>query len=416
MWIRNRFLRVFLLVSVLLAASAAQGSVVYTVVDDSYTSGSMGMVRMAASGAPGLPESHVVTNLGGDHSVYAFRDWAGRLRVLLAQHNFFGQHPDTVWIYDALGDFRAPLKETVWNEFKNSRGVASLGRYLYVTGYNGTEVCKVDGGSNYEMLRSFSFNATAGYDAHGEGIVREGDHLFAIFSEEKGDYPNYDYISSKLVKLNPELEKIGIAELGKNPYSVKAHGGMIYVVSIGGSQQGGGFNPDSVIQRVNPDTMEVKDLLRAGDLGVGWEYDFRDIAFGRDGAVYILAGAYNANWSKFNSRIFVTTLQGLEEGDKGVEYADTTGPGVPWSIEYDGPDDILWCAAGDRLKAFRGAESWEFGPGSLGGNFYSFAVVDAPANPAPGDGGGGCNSAGFSAIFLVALLPLLRVASGKKRS
>lgn len=414
MWVRNRFLRVFFLVSVLLAASAAQGSVVYTVVDNSYTSGSMGMVRMAASGAPGLPESRVVTNLGGDHSLYAFRDWAGRLRVLLAQYSY-GQ-PDTVWIYDAQGDFRKPL-ETKWDAFINSRGAASLGRYLYVTGYDGTEVCKVDGGSNYEMLSSFSFNATAGYDAHGEGIVREGDHLFALFSEKKGFYPNYDYISGKLVKLNPELEKIGIAEIGKNPSSVKAHGGMIYVVSIGGNQQGGGFNPDSVIQRVNPDTMEVETLLRAGDLGVEWEYDFHDIAFGRDGAVYIFAGAYSEYWDEFNSRIFVTTLQRLEAGEKGVEYRDTTGPGYTWSIEYDGPDDILWCAAGNQLKAFRGAESWEFGPESLGGNFYSFAVVDASANPAPGgDGGGGCNSAGFSAIFLVALLPLLRVASGKKRS
>lgn len=416
MWVRNRFLRVFLLVSVLLAASSAQGGVVYTVVDNSYTSGSMGMVRMAASGAPGLPEKDVVTNLGGDHSVYAFQDWAGRLRVLLAQYSY-GQ-PDTVWIYDARGDFRAPLKETVWNQFKNSRGVASLGRYLYATGYDGTEVCKVDGVSNYEMLSSYSFNATAGYDAHGEGIVREGDHLFALFSEVKGYYPNYEYNSGKLVKLDPGLEEIDIAELGKNPSSVKVHGGMIYVVSTGGSQQGGGFNPDSVIQRVNPDTMAVKTLLRAGDLGVGWEYDFRDIAFGRDGAVYILAGAYSEYWDTFSSRIFVTTLQGLEEGDIGVEYRDTTGPGFTWSIEYDGPDDILWCAAGDRLKAFRGADSWEFGPGSLGGNFYSFTVVDTPANPAPGGdgGGGGCNSAGFSAIFLVALLPLLRVASGKKRS
>ncbi|MDI9388025.1 MAG: hypothetical protein QM441_02225 [Synergistota bacterium] len=421
----RRFMRIFILAAALLAASVAHAGVVYTVVDDTYTSGSLGRVIVSPSGIPGPAAPRIVTNLGGDHSLHAFRDGAGDLRVLLSQYTY-GQ-PDTVWIYDAKGGYRTPLKEAKWSGLVNCRGAASLGDALYVTGYDEAKVSGFNIGGNYAAAGSFTYNGTAGYNYHGQGIVRAGDHVFALFNEEKGTYPNFEYNGGRLVKLTADLQEAGRATVGKNPFSVKSHAGMIYVVSTGGAQNGGDFNRDSVIQRVNPNTMVAETLLRAGDQAATsvlddtledseWLYDFRDIAFAPNGDVYILAGAYSEDWSRFNAKIFKTTLQGLADGSIGTEYRDVSGPGFVWSIEYDAVDGILWCAAGNRLRAFDGTGSWEFDPEDLGGNFYSFTVVDAPANPTPGGGGGGgCNSAGFPAFLLTGLLPILGKASGRRR-
>ena len=166
--------------------------------------------------------------------------------------------------------------------------------------------------------------------------------------------------------------------------------------------------------------MAVKALVQAdgSTLPAPWKYDFRDLAFGKGGDVYVFAGAYDASWANFDSHIFRTTLPKLLAGDIGEVYRNTTGSGYQWGFKYDAVDDILWCAAGDRLKAFKGTDSWEFDATALGGNFYSFAVVDAPANPTPGESGGssGCNSAGFPAIFLLALLPLLFLHTKRGRA
>ncbi|MDI9369993.1 MAG: hypothetical protein GX181_10460 [Synergistaceae bacterium] len=411
----RRFMRIFILAAALLAASVAHAGVVYTVVDDTYTSGSLGRVIVSPSGIPGPAAPRIVTNLGGDHSLHTFRDGAGDLRVLLSQYTF--GRPDTVWIYDARGGYRRPLKEAQWQGLVNCRGAASLGESLYVVGYDNSEVSAFNTESDYSPAGSFVYRATNGYNAHGQGTARAGDHVFALFNEEKGDYPNYDYNGGRLVKLTADLQEAGRATVGRNPFSAKVHGGMIYVACTGGAQRGGDFNRNSVIQRVDPDTLEVETLLRAGDIETdGWNYDLRDITFAPNGDVYILAGAYSEDWSRFNARIFSTTLQELADGSIGSEYRDVSGPGFVWSIEYDTVDSILWCAAGDRLRAFDEGDSWEFDAEALGGNFYSFAVVDAPANPTPGDGdGGGCNSAGFPAVLLIGLLPILGKASGRRR-
>jgi len=411
--VKRRWCALITLLAVLLVPIAAWGSVVYTVVDDTYASGSMGRVPVSASGVPGTPVKNVVTNLGGDHQVYGFRNEENALRVLLAQYAR-GQS-DTVWIYDARGEYRAPLKEARWRSFSNSRGAAAMGRYLYVVDYDNAKVSKIDTRSDeYGEVSSFAFSGTAGYDVHGEGIVRVGDYLFALFNEVKGDWSSLEYADGKVVKLDGDLNVMATANVGKNALSIKAYNGMLYVVGNGGMQKGGDFNPDSMIQRVHPNTLAVETLLKASDASAAalpdaWGYDFRDLAFAANGDVYVFAGAYDATWSQFDSRIFKTTLQGLAAGNVGEVYRDPSGPGFTWRMEYDNVDGILWFAAGTRLMAYKGAESWEFGPAALGGNFYSFVVVDAPVNPAPGDSGGGCNSAGFPAFFPLASLPLLCV-------
>ncbi len=409
--LKRRWCAIFALAAMLLVPMSAWGGVVYTVVDDTYSSGSMGKVPMSASGVPGTPVKNVVTNLGGDHHVYGFRNEANSLRVLLAQYT--NGKADTVWIYDALGEYRAPLKEALWSTFSNNRGAAALGRYLYVVDYDNAKVSKIDMRDDaYGEVSSFAFSGTAGYEVHGEGIVRVGDYLYALFNEVKGDWTSLEYNNGKVVKLDADLNVVATADVGKNALSIKAYNGMLYVVCNGGMQKGGDFNPDSMIQRVHPNTLAVETLLKAGGASAtalpdGWAYDFRDLAFAANGDVYVFAGAYDATWGQFDSRIFKTTLQGLAAGNVGEVYRDPSGPGFTWRMEYDNVDDILWFAAGTRLMAYKGAESWEFGPAALGGNFYSFVVVDAPVNPAPGGSGGGCNSAGFPAFFLLALLPLL---------
>lgn len=420
--LRKRFLPLFVLLAVLLVPITAWGGVVYTVVDDNYTSGSMGSVPVLSSGIPGTPNKNVVTNLGGDHKIHGFRDEGNDLRVLLSQYTY--SKPDTLWIYNPLVGYNKPLKETTWSTFSNSRGVVALGRYLYAVDYDNAKVTRVDMKDNAYTASGNVFSYTeveAGYTAHGEGIVRIGDYLYILFSEEDEGWPA-QYNNGKVVKLDADLKEIASASVGKNALSIKAHGGMVYVVSNGGAQKyGDGFNPESMIQRVNPITMAVETLVQAngsiGNLPPGWKSDFRDLAFDKHGNVYVFAGAYNTFW-EFDSRIFKTTLPKLLAGDIGEVYRDTTGPGYQWGFKYDAVDDILWCAAGDRLKAFKGTDTWEFDAAALGGNFYSFAVVDAPANPTPGESGGssGCNSAGFPAIFLLALLPLLFLHTKRGRA
>lgn len=409
---KRRWCSVLALLAMLLVPIAAWGSVVYTVVDDTFASGSMGRVPVT-SGIPEVPVKNVVTNLGGDHHVYGFRNEGNSLRVLLSQYAR-GQS-DTVWIYDALGEYRAPVKEARWPSSSNIRGVAAMGQYLYVVDYDNAKVSKIDmRDETYGEVDKFAFQRTAGYEAHGERIVRVGDYLYALFSESKGDWFALEYNNGKIVKLDGDLNVVDTADVGKNAVSLRAYNGMLYVVCLGGGQKGGNFNPDSMIQRVHPETLAVERLLKAGGASAaavpdGWRYDFHDLAFAANGDVYVFAGAYDEAWMRFDSRIFKTTLQGLTAGNVGEVYRDPSGPGFTWRMEYDNVDDILWFAAGTRLMACKGAQTWEFDAAALGGNFYSFVVVDAPVNPAPGGSGGGCNSAGFPAFFLLALLPLLCV-------
>ncbi len=212
--------------------------------------------------------------------------------------------------------------------------------------------------------------------------------------------------------------------MGKNAVKMLLSEKLILIVSIGGSQNNGSFNKESKIEMLQPDSMIAEDLLKAEDinkLNSSWKYDFRDIAVSQEHrAFYILAGAYNSDWS-FNSRIYKASLDDFSSKKPGSVFADTSGSGSTWQILYDKEAEKVVCLAGNQVNIYdpnNSANVQKVTTQNLGGNLCSAAIIKkVSSGGGSGDdsgGGSGCN-AGFAGLLLLASVPAIGLARGKKR-
>ena len=409
-----------LMVSVVFAAQAS-ADLAYTVVDSTYTSGSFGLLK--ETDGYFNTQKEVVTSLNGDHAVYSFMNAAGKQRVMISQYTK-GQ-PDTVSIYDPESGWKTPI-ERQWTDFSNKRAAAALDNYLYAIGYDNAKLVRVDmAGEIYNQDKVYdNYVAETGYTAHGEGVIAFGGHVYGLFSEVKGTYPNFEYSASKVVKFDKDLNVIATAYVGKNAVKMLLSEKLILIVSIGGSQNNGSFNKESKIEMLQPDSMIAEDLLKAEDinkLNSSWKYDFRDIAVSEEHrAFYILAGAYNSDWS-FNSRIYKASLDDFRSKKPGSVFADTSGSGSTWQILYDKEAEKVVCLAGNQVNIYNpnnGADVQKVTTQDLGGNLCSAAIIKKVSSGGGGNddsgGGSGCN-AGFAGLLLLASVPAIGLARGKKR-
>lgn len=408
-----------------LAVSPAMADILYTA-STNWNTDRFGIIRGDEE-----PTKDVVTNLGGDagSGVFSFKNADKEARVAVSQYAYAGN--DTVWFYDPeTTDWSAPLQEAV-SPVKNVHHMVAEGNYLYASGYDDASVGRFDMTSDAFTPDDKTFTCTPdepGYTAHAERLAAYNGSVYAIFTASSGSYPNYVYAYHKIVKLKEDLTEEASAALkgknldGANVGSTLQIGKDLYVASLGGSQDTSGlFNSDSMIEKVDLETLTSETLITAADAAEKdkeWGYNFYGLA--KDGAkIYVMAACWNGNWPESgtdNVQIYETSAEKLAAGDLGEKIATlSTKTGYSLGIEYDSESKLLWVSAGDSIYKYDGTNFTEFDKTALGGDMAKFAALKASEVTPPADdkSSGGCNS-GFGALALLALLPLIASKRGKK--
>ncbi|MBQ9881711.1 MAG: SYNERG-CTERM sorting domain-containing protein [Synergistes sp.] len=423
MFKKRGLLALVLALCMALTVSPAMADILYTA-STNWNTDRFGLIKGDAD-----PTKDVVTNLGGDagSGVFSFKNADKKARVAVSQYAYAGN--DTVWFYDPeTTDWSAPMKEAV-SPVKNVHHMVAEGKYLFAAGYDDASVGRFDMTADEFAPDDKTFTCTPeepGYTAHAERLAAHNGSIYAIFTASSGSYPNYVYAYHKLVKLKEDLTEEASAPLkgknldGANVGSTLQVGKDLYVASIGGSQDTSGlFNTDSMIEKVDLETLTSETLITAADAAEKdkeWGYNFYGLA--KDGdKIYVLAACWNGSWPESgtdNVLIYETTAEKLGNGDLGEKIATlSTKTGYSLGIEYDSESKLLWVSAGDSMYKYDGTDFKEFDKTALGGDMAKFAALKA-SEVTPSDGGSsGCNS-GFGALALLALLPLIASKRGKK--
>lgn len=425
---RKKLLSIVLLALLAVAAALpASADLLYTR-QENYSNTALGLIS-----GTGSPVSPLISNMGGDsgQSITGFSnsDSGYRIGITLYSSSTEG---DTVEIY-------APGAESGWSaasawskpaaEFTssliNTRGMTAIDGYLYGVAYNNALVNKMStAGDKYSELATYEFTASEGYTPHGEGIVNYNGSLYAIFSQSKGDYPNYSYLPNTLIKLNADLgveKSLTLNGLNFNGVAgaYALSGSTLYVVSVGGSQPYGTLNPESQIEAVDLGSMTTKTLVTAQqvqDKDSTFKHFFSAVVPAGD-YIYIQAVMWKADYSGYDIRVYQTTADKLAAGDIGTMIKDYTGTGWSSGMRYDPDTKLLWAAAGTALNSFDGTTWKQYDSDALKGSIGVFAIANVPAVPEPSDSGsssGGCN-AGMTGLMLLMALPALFAAKRRTK-
>lgn len=425
MFKKRGLLALVLALCMALAVSPAMAGILYTA-STNWNTDRFGIIKDSEA-----PTKDVVTNLGGSagSGVFSFNNAEWKSRIAISQYPATAN--DTVWFYDPMTtDWSAPLKEAM-SPVKNVHHMEAGGKYLYAAGYDDATVGRFDMTSDAFAPDSKIYTYTpadAGYTAHAERIATYNGGVYAIFAASKGNYPNYEYAPHKIIKFSEDLTPAASADLkgknidGANVGATIRIGGSLYVASIGGNQDTTGlFNTDSMIEKVNLDTLASETLItasKAAEKDGSWGSNFYGLA--HDGnRIYILAACWNGSWpesGRDNVVIYETNAEKLDGGDIGNKIATlSTKTGYSLGIEYDSAAKLLWVSAGDSVYKYDGSAFTEYDSTALGGEMAKFATLTASGVTPSGDsGGGGCNG-GLGVLALVALLPLLVAKRGKKK-
>ncbi len=378
----------------LLLCGAASANVVYTTVDNSYTSGTLGMFDGDMAVSPNL-----VTNLTGDSAAFSFT-YGGEDRVAVVDHNY--DVGDRVMIYDPAQGWNRPLANESWAGALNTHGMTAVGGYLYAACYNSGTVVQATLPEGKLTGRSWACPAPEGYTAHAERVLSDGTYLYALFSLEGGSYPDVTYEPSRVIRMNADLTAVTEFEVGKNATDMVVWGDKLAVACWGGPQL---FGTSGGIDTLDPKTGTVTELTD-GNGGI-------TSLCNADGTLYFIRQDYKAAADVFP----VSTLcKWTGTGSVAVRDISSTS-GYTYQVAYDSANGNIVTTAGDRVLVLGSDDVLKktFLNPELGGNIYSIAVI-AGGSVDPDDdgededdGGSGCDAfAGPGALVLAVPLMALR--------
>lgn len=333
-------------------SATAWANSAYTVVNPNYSAGKVGTI----ASNNGMVNPNATGALDGAPAVHSFTDANGQPRVLV--YKYSGAAPKAV-IYNPT---TTPWTQvgTVANlegkDFANLYGVTTVGNFLYVIDYDKGKVVKINMANNaYSAGEVYTFQGTAGYDAHGMAITAVGNEIYGLFAEVKDPWGAADYLPSKVVKLNKDtLMPISMpAQVGKNAFTLKSFNNKLYIASLGGKQNSDAYNSgQSRIDIVNLANMSVTTPITAGQ---NLPYDLRDITFNSNGDAYILAGKYINTYATMQGVVYKTTAAGIAVGQIGALKEQFNTAGYCWALHYESAADRLWFAKGNQIDLRTGS-------------------------------------------------------------
>lgn len=361
------------------------------------------------------------TLIGSDPKPLYFENGAGLNRAAVASISWSGTVATCTWlVYEADADNTSP---NTWNNpvagpiVLSSGSVSVTNPYalktrrinattvdIYCIDYDGRLVFRVrsngTNGDTYTVSPNYyQFPAlSGGQDTFGVDLDIVGNYVYAVFNSgtnlsvgASDTPPSASYLNSTVVKLNLTLTTVvavngpyGSSTSGgvaKNAFSIQAYNdgttNHLLVTAVGGPQLDRAYpsstptaypynwNPGSRIQRVDPGTLAVTDLLipAANTSGpAADQYDFRALTFSADGSqAYILTGKYNLNFASFNYRLYWTdmgTLLGVTNtllstlvtaSAAFIVDTNAAASGYLWGLLYSESTVQTWLVKGEDL-------------------------------------------------------------------
>jgi hypothetical protein len=357
--------------------------------------------------APGTSGGNI-SNLTSDPKPFWFKNVNGDERLLVAESSYssgpsYIPNLSLFSVYDAATlakvwptSANPPAADPVvngkvqWSDLINLYAIDTVDddgvHYIYGIDYDRHKVFRVinsskttSGVTNYD---NYDYDYTVGYIYSDSIPYKFGVDLFIDPGATAND-PAYvyslfirgedafggTYDSSAIVKLPLDLDPFGAGsarttDVGKNATGLKPNGDNIYVACIGGPQNYGSSNTDSVLQSVAKANLSVTTLLtNTGGATVPATEDttdFRDIAISADGTqVIILKGRFDSDTTTFPFYLFGTDLATLDGA--GGALISTMGftslfeddkTGYTWALYYDNVDSAVWLARGNDLAVY----------------------------------------------------------------
>lgn len=350
--------------------------------------------------------------IGSDPKPLYFENGAGLNRAAVASISWASGVATCNWlVYEADADNTTPF---VWNNPVAGPVVLTTGTVtvrnpyavktkrinattvdIYCIDYDARLVFRVrSSGANGDTYTPqtgyYQFPALAGgQDTFGVDLEIIGNYVYAVFNSGTDltlGAPSANYLNSTVVKLDLALSSPPVAVNGpygsstsggaaKNAFSLQAYNDgtddHLLLTTVGGPQLDQAYppnypfdwNPGSRIQRVDPGTLAVTDLLSAavntGDPSED-QYDFRALTFSDDGSqTYILTGKYTSGFASFDYRLYWTDMSTLLSAGGTlisniipVPVEATTAGGYLWGILYSESNVNTWFVKGEDLTVY----------------------------------------------------------------
>lgn len=358
-------------------------------------------VALGIIAGDGAPFSPLQSNLGGNQGnrIFPFLDADGNLRIALTFYGGVGQgSADTIRIFDPgarsnwamPSNWNTPLA-SVSSSTQNVRALATIGSYMYTTGYDKAIISRVVMVNNaYTESKVWQHPEING--KHGEGLFAYNGYLYAIITDTTGDpmQPDVAYGPNQIWKFDRDLNVIDHAKMigrnmdGQNGGVYVRRGNKLYVCSFGGYQEtGGGYNGKTTIEVCDLDTLECTQLALGSDVqektGGEWQYMFSGLAFVND-KVYV----HGTTWTVVNGEqgnhemaVYETTEERLLAGDIGERIGLFNGNyGVQMGFTYDPDTGYLWAREGNSLQRLNEDGTWtKFSAADLKGSLTDVAPI-----------------------------------------
>lgn len=410
------------LLVLLLTAASASADLLFTRQASYSDPVSLGIIT--GSNAPFSP---LQSNMGGNagNGIRPFLDAEGRLRVALTFYTGVGSNTtDTVDIYDPgarsgwskPSNWDRPIKEFTCST-KNIRAMATIGNYLYATGYDKAVISRIvmtdDAYAEDKVWTHPGVKGELDGGLHGEGLFAYDGYLYAIITSTAGDpmNPSVEYGPNQIWKFDKDLNVIASADMigrnmdGQNDGVYTRDGSKLYVCSFGGYQViTGGYNEKTTIEICDLETLESTLLTRGEETQERfpeWYHMFSGIAFIGD-RVFIHGTTWTVPQGKPGGHsmvVYETTREKLAAGDIGTRIGGFGGSyGIQMGFNYDPETGYLWARAGGSLARYEGGSSWTVfdnnalkgtlsaaAPLSVGSSAGADAVIATEVTIAPSD-------------------------------
>ena len=396
------------LLVILLAATGAYADLLFTRQASYSDPVSLGIITGSEA-----PFSPLQSNMGGNsgNGIRPFLDADGRLRVALTFYTGVGSNTsDTVDIYDPgprsgwakPANWDKPIKEFTCST-KNIRAMATIGNYLYATGYDKAVISRIvmtnDAYAEDKVWTHPGVKGELDGGLHGEGLFSYDGCLYAIITSTAGDpmNPSVSYGPNQIWKFDKDLNVIASADMigrnmdGQNDGVYTRDGGKLYVCSFGGYQViTGGYNENTTIEVCDLETLKSTLLARGEETQARfpeWFHMFSGIAF-IGGRVFLHGTTWTVPQGKPGGHamvVFETTREKLASGDIGTRIGGFGGSyGIQMGFNYDPETGYLWARAGGCLERYEGGSSWtEFNDNVLKGILSAAAPLSVGSSAGP---------------------------------
>ena len=381
--------------------------------------------------------------------VFSFKDPNGKFWAVVDEYSFSSAaQQDTINIFDPQVWDEPHQQLTTWG--RNLYGLATSGQYLFVVAFDKREGAEEKSGEIVRVdmtQKGFPSDKRYPFEPYpldgGESILRRpcavqviNEKIYVLTYTYDGVHNgNAKFNDSEVFEFDQDLNLLRKVPLGagsreaKNAQRMQVFNGKLYVGTTGGAQTAEDVSIGGIWE-IDPSStalsgLSEKKILDLNTLAdpdlAGKEKGVLGLGITKDGAVYLLVGGYDSASKAYISKLYVSTVARLSEGDVGESI-----PSLPpvSGMLYDEPTETLWTwteswlsEGGGTLYAYdKDANPLEtFTPADLGNNVSFVALLEGVtlSDSSEGNGSGGGCDAGLGSVTLLLTVVTLLIRHGR---